>query len=271
MYRHRLLTVIALALCLGLADAALAGFAATDCFLPSVGRGPGKQESEWYTRVLIHNPGDTDATIQIIFLLRGQPNPAPQVFTDTVLAGKVGRYIDPVETLFGTTGFGALRVVSDQPVVVLGRVYSQPPEGPAYSVGQFFAAIPAEFAIGAGEHPHLLGVWQHIPETSSYFRYNYGLVETAGATATVEISSFNADGEYRTTRSFTLGPFEVQQRNVAELLNGENAWNMRLEIRVTGGDGRIVAFGSFLANESNDPSTFEMQYPSRILAGGGAR
>ena len=49
------------------------------------------------------------------------------------------------------------------------------------SVGQFFAAIPASFAIGSGQSTTMLGVYQTSPQADSQFRYNFGFVETFGS------------------------------------------------------------------------------------------
>jgi hypothetical protein len=247
------------------ASAAWAAFASTDCILPSVGRGAGKQGSEWFTRIWAHNPGSADASIRITFLVRDRSNTAPAVVEDTVPAGAVNLYNDPITELFETTGFGALRFESDLPLVVHARIFSQPPEGPAYSVGQLFAAVPTAFAVGIGEKTTILGGWQTFPEETSYYRFNYGLVETAGGSATIEVRVFNYKGGERTSETITVQPFEVRQWNLARLLPGENAWAVYLDLEVIDGDGRIVAFGSLIANESNDPSTFEMQFADRLL------
>ena len=51
-----------------------------------------------------------------------------------------------------------MRVTSSLPVVVNSRIYSVPPgQGEEMSTGQFFAAVPAEFAIGTGQSAELLG------------------------------------------------------------------------------------------------------------------
>jgi hypothetical protein len=46
--------------------------------------------------------------------------------------------------------FGGLRITANVKVVVSSRIYSQPGSTLEGSTGQFFAGIPASFAIGAG-------------------------------------------------------------------------------------------------------------------------
>jgi hypothetical protein len=254
------------AVCLAMAAPALASFAATDCVIASTGRGPGKQGSEWYTTVWVYNPNYTDATVQFSFLERDKSNTSPLVYGDTVPARQVHKYNDVVYTMFGVEKFGAIRVVSDVRVVVASRVYSQPAEGEVASVGQLYSGVPASFAIGKGEKTDLIAVRQHSPAESWDFRYNYGAVEMAGAAATVKITAYTQNALYKSEKTVSLRPYEAKQWNVSDLLNGGDAWNWRLEIEVTDGSGKIIAFGSGLANGSNDPSTFEMQYKDSLLA-----
>jgi len=268
MSSHRIiLTWCVVVVCFCAAAPVLASFATTDCVLPSVGRGPGKQGSEWYTRIWAHNPGSAEASIRITFLVRDESNATPMEVEDTVPAGAVNIYNDPITALFETSGFGALRFESDQPLVIHARIFSEPPDGPPYSVGQLFAAVPTAFAVGAGEKTTILGGWQTFPEETSYYRYNYGLVETAGEAATVEVRVYAYTGTERVRETITIQPFEVRQWNLARLLPGENAWAVYLEIEVMDGSGRLIAFGSLIANHSNDPSTFEMQFANHLLAG----
>ncbi len=112
---RRFAMLVAAAVCLADPSMVSAAFPSTDCFLPSVGRGAGKGDSEWYTRVMVHNPGSTDATVRISFLRRDQSNPTPVEVQDIVHAKSVNIYNDPITELFATTGFGALRFQSDYP------------------------------------------------------------------------------------------------------------------------------------------------------------
>ncbi|MCU0293574.1 MAG: hypothetical protein MUF10_16565, partial [Thermoanaerobaculaceae bacterium] len=67
--------------------------------------------------------------------------------------------------------------------------------------------------------------------------------------------------------TYNLGSYEVRQYGITNLLPGVNATNLRLKVEVTGGTGKVAAFGSGLANRSNDPSTFEMSFRDELLGG----
>jgi len=249
----------------------LASFAGTDVFLPSVGRGSGKQHSEWYTTVWVYNPQHTAVNITVSFLKRDQPNPSPLTYNDTIPAGDVRKYENAVFTLFGVEGFGALRVTSSERVVVNARIFSQPPSGEADSVGQFMGAAPASFAIGQGSTSQILGLYQTVPESSSTYRYNYGFVETTGKPVTVTTRAYDEDGTLLATDVLTLGGFEARQYNVRDrLLASTDVDNARIEVEVTGGLGKVLAFGTGLANGSNDSSVFEMTFADDLLAENGS-
>jgi len=245
---------------------ALAGFSGTDVYLPSVGSGPGAASSQWYTTVWVHNPNADSVNVQFSLLLRDQSNPSPAAYNDTIPAGETRRYEDAVLTMFGGAAFGAIRVVSSERVVVNSRVYSKPLGGEEKdSTGQFFAAVPADFAIGSGESTIVLGVYQTAPQDESEFRYNFGFVEVAGAQAAVLVEALDENGTPVASKDYALGAREVRQYNITNLLPSVDATNLVLRVSVSSGSGRVVTFGSGIANRVNDPSTFEMQFADSLL------
>lgn len=248
---------------------ALAGFSGTDVFIPSVGRRAGAASSSWYTTVWVHNPNSAAANVQFSFLERDRVNLTPLVFNDTIPAGDTRRYENAVATMFAVEKFGALRVVSNQRVIVNSRVYSQgSAEQPGDSIGQFFAGVPGSFAIGVGESTQLLGAYQTSPKLDSEFRYNFGFVETTGRTATVRVTARDETGTAIAAKDYPMREFEARQFSLEDLVPSVDEENLRLEVEVVGGLGQIVAFGSGIANRSNDPATFEMSFGEDLLAGG---
>jgi hypothetical protein len=263
---------LGVAFAIGLAAAAAwASFSGTDTYIASTGRGPGAGGSQWYTTVWVYNPDTASANVQFTFLLRGQTNPAsPYVYNDTVPAGDTKRYDNAVQTLFGlTNAFGAIHVVADHAVVVNSRIYSTPSgDDDSSSAGQFFAAVPASFAIANGQSTQILGLYQTAPAASSLFRYNYGWVETSGGTGSLRVTVFDPTGAELDHKDYTFGAYDVRQFSFAGEFPAISTTNARLQVAVTAGSGTIVAFGSGLANTSNDPSTFEMSFDPSLLASG---
>jgi hypothetical protein len=264
MKRLSVLAVLALALS-GLLGPCWAGFAGTDIYLPSVGSAVGV--APWYTTVWVYNPNASPAVVTF-YLLKRQPNPSPSSFTDTIPPGDVKRYDDAVQLMFHEATFGALRVVADQKVLVSSRIYSQRPgEALRDSKGQYFGGIPASFALGPGEKTRIVGVRQTSGDKNlSDFRFNLGVVETTGSSCTVTLRLLDETGaQVGSPKTWSLGPREAKQDSVWNLF-AVPMENHQVEVEVTGGSGKVIAFGSSVANGSDDPSTVEMHFADALLA-----
>jgi len=263
--RATVTTVTLVLACLAIAAPSQGGFAGTDVFLPSVGARPGVPPAVWYTTVWVHNPGTTPADITV-FLLERMANPAPLYYTDTIQPGDTRKYDDAVQLMFAKQVFGALRITSDQKVIVSCRVYSQ--EGPDIdeSTGQFFAGVPASFAIAAGESTEIIGAHQTQPAASSEFRFNFGFVEVTGsATCQVRVTVKDGTGVTRGSKTYTVRQWEQMQKTFADEFPSISSDNARLTVEVLSGSGRVIAFGSGVANGSQDASTFELsRWPTRM-------
>ena len=247
------------------ASSGFAGFAGTDIYLPSVGSAVGV--APWYTTVWVYNPGTSPANVTF-YLLKRQPNPSPAFYTDTIPPGDVKRYDDAVQLMFHESTFGALRIVANQKVLVSSRIYSrQASEGDRDSKGQFFGGIPASFAIGAGQKTQVVGVRQTSSDRNvSEFRFNVGVVETTGNSCTVTLRLYDETGApVGSPRTWSLGAREQKQDNLWNLF-GTSMPNHRVEVEVSSGSGKVIAFGSSIANGSEDPSTMEMHYADSLLA-----
>jgi hypothetical protein len=261
---HR--TALLLIICTLLAAPLLAGFAGTDLFLPNVGRQAGVFPSNWYTTVWIYNPGADAVTAKLYFLQRNTANLGPPSVDVLVPPGDTLKLDNVVEDLFHVQAFGALRVTAPEKLVVSSRTYSKGAgAGDPDSVGQDFAGVPATFAIGAGESAQVLGAHQTEPATASEYRFNYGFVETTGHRATVRITVF--DGARAEQGAEELEVREWSQRQVAfkDHFPAVSTENARLKVEVVAGSGRIIAYGSGIANASQDPTTYEMSYKDSLL------
>jgi hypothetical protein len=245
---------------------AMAGFAGTDVFLPMAGRQAGVHPSNWYTTVWIHNPGGAAVTARVWFLERNTANPSPPWVDVAVAGGDTEKLENVVEEYFHLAVFGALRVTAPAKLVVTSRVYSKGAgldEGD--SVGQEFAGVPASFAIGAGERGQILGVYQTQPAAESEFRFNFGFVETTGHIATVRVTAYDGNGAQQGSKDFQVREWSQRQVAFKDHFPDVSTENARLEVEVVGGDGEVIAYGSGIANGSQDPTTFEMSYADSLL------
>ena len=136
------------------------------------------------------------------------------------------------------------------------------------SVGQDFAATPASFAVGEGERTEILGVFQTQPAAGSDFRYNFGWVETAGAPGVVRVTVSDETGALLGIREFPVLARSQRQLALKDQFPAVSADNARLTVEVSSVAAKVIAYGTGIANGSQDPTTFEMQYADALVAGG---
>jgi len=218
--------------------------------------------------VWIYNPASEVATARIYFLERGTVNTTPPWVDVMIGPGDTDAIENIVDTLFHKQVFGALRVTcATQKLAVTSRVYSKAVgAGEKDSVGQDFAGVPASFAIGVGEKTQILGTYQTLPAADSDFRFNFGFVETTGHTVTVRVRAFDGNGADQGSKDIQVREYSQRQVAFKDYFPTVSTENTRLEIEVISGTGKVIAYGSGIANASQDPTTFEMDYPSRVLA-----
>ena len=258
------------------AGTAFAGFAGTDLFIPMAGRGAGAYPSNWFTSLWVHNPNGTSVSVDISFLERQKNNvttPPPKV-TVVLAAGETKLLENIVEDTFGKTVYGALRVQCTENVIASARVFSKESAGTPLnqSFGQDFAAVPASFAIGLNESAEVLGGYQTQPDATSDARFNVGCVETTGHQVTVRWTARDNLGIEKATYEKAVPPLSQSQGAFKDYFPAVSLTNARLTAEVIAGSGEVICYGSMITNDKSlpkpvqDPTTFEMDYPARVLA-----
>ena len=218
------------------ATLALAGFAGTDVFLPSVGRKPGVAPSQWYTTVWVHNPNAQVANVTFQLLERDKVNSSPLAFNDdTRSPGRPSATSTPSGRCSPGRRSGRYGWSRTARCVVNSRVYSQSGDVED-SVGQFFAGVPASFAVGLGQKTQVLGVYNLNAPADPDFRYNFGVVEATGHDATVTVRVWSDQGTGWMTSGFTGAPVRAEAVGVLELLRRRRGRGERPHR--AGGDGR---------------------------------
>lgn len=259
---------VALAAALLLASpAVLAGFAGTDVVIPASARLAGAPPAQFYSTLWITNPGAATANVEARFLRLGESNTAPPSRTLALAPGETKKYENVVEQLFGiASGAGAIRVLADREVIASSRTYDLPPGASLRDAkGLFFSGIPRDLAIGLGETSTLQGVSQGASED---FRYNFGLVEVSGSAATVRVQLLDAAGATLASKDYAVRAWEPRQLGVTDLLPAIATANARLVATVVSGGGKVLFYGTGIANGSQDSIGFEMSFRSALLAGG---
>ncbi|HEX8155376.1 MAG TPA: hypothetical protein VF698_19740, partial [Thermoanaerobaculia bacterium] len=136
--------------------------------------------------------------------------------------------------------------------VVSSRTYNATANG---TLGQYIPAIPFSSFVGRANADGLQQVLslQQIAQNSAY-RTNVGLVEASGHAASVNLSVFSPSGSKLLDLPIELAAGEQKQMNALLAANGINDLkDGRIEVRVTGGDGRVTAYASVVDSQTNDP------------------
>jgi hypothetical protein len=262
MLRSRVFLLALLSLLAALPSSAL--FTGTDVILPAVGRVEGVGGTQFYTTIWVTNPNDQRATIEMTFLVGGQPSAAAPRFSDAIAPGATVVYENVGEKLFGLKGvLGGARLRSSQKVLVTARVYTQKAgDSGANSHGLGMSAVPVSFGIGSGESADVQGVRQ-TPD----FRYNLFLIETTGQPVAFDLIVNAASGVPLSKASMSLQPFEQRLVSMTSLLPGVTIPEGSIHLAAKEGEGRLVGMGSLVANGSGDASAFEMAFSTSSLIG----
>jgi uncharacterized repeat protein (TIGR01451 family) len=135
--------------------------------------------------------------------------------------------------------------------VASSRTFNQSAGG---TLGQYIPAIPFASFIGkvTGDARNGILSMQQIAQSATY-RTNLGMVEAAGKSASVLVSVFDAAGKNLLDLPLDLKAGEQQQLNSFLAAKNITLTDGRIEVKVTGGDGKVTAYASVVDNKTTDP------------------
>ena len=213
--------------------------------------------ADWRTDLYILNPGEYTANVSVMLLIRDQANPSPESQDFVIPPGETAVFEDVLGGTFGKTSFsGAIRVTSDQGVVVNSRIFNLKN---GVTFGQGYAGIPRDMAVQEGETTDIVGLAK-----SDSFRTNLVMLEArgeAGNPSQVRVSLHDAQGAEVATRDLELDQFEPFLKRVdhADLFGSalEDFAYGTLHCEVL--SGSVVFSASKVDNDSatGDPTTLE--------------
>ena len=219
----------------------------------------GKHGSFFTTDVRLFN---ADASAAHAVTLRFSPSgedQAPRTLS-VALAPLATRSLDDViRNAFRGDGFGPLFLNAVPAVVSATRTATTAPRG-----GSFGLAVPAESAASAAAAGATLVL---VPcFKASGFRLNVGVTEVTGQPAAVEIVLRDPAGGLRALipRAVPAGGL-IQLDDLYGLANLKVGAADRIEVRVTGGTGRIAAWATPVDDATNDGSFLAAHTPSSSL------
>jgi hypothetical protein len=224
----------------------------TDVLVPAAGRGGGAGGSLWVTSMAVSNPGDEAATITVQWLVRNQANPSPLSVEITVPAGETVNYAQALDELFGIeAGGGALRVVSDRPVVVSAAILNV---AGGNEFGQGFEGVPVTSALLPGDGSRALAL-RH----GATHRSNIYVVDASGDGSVVTVRARDGTGAELGSKRYNLGAHMPVLEPLSALGIGQ-ADGVAVTFEVE--SGAVIGGASRIADASGDPLTLEASVPA---------
>jgi uncharacterized repeat protein (TIGR01451 family) len=227
-------------------------------FIPAVGHLAGLN-SQWRSDVRIYNPTPVSLKYLLTFVPNGVPDAVKSTTVETA-AGETTALDDIIHNWFGfgEVGDSATGVLEVRPIapssgtpqfslvpVVSSRTFNASGDG---TVGQFIPGVPFTKFIGNGLRQSM----QQVAQSAAY-RTNFAVVEGSGSPASVVLSMFNSGGNKLFDLPVNLAPGEQKLLNGLLAEQGVSLTDGRMEVRVSGGDGKVTAYASVIDNASLDP------------------
>ena len=232
----------------------VANVSSTRYIQPGVAFLTGNPPNNFHSDVRVYNGGTSAVTVTpTLFSFIGSPPRTAAAFT--IQPGEVKAFNDIVSSMFNAPGDGGSIVFTTPAaasLVTTGRTYTIDPTQNNGTFGQFIPGVTSAQGVAAGDKP--LQILQL--EESTNFRTNVGMVELTGNPATVHITAYVPDSKITASTDVPLGANQFIQlgRPLASMFPGQNVYNARMSVEVTGGTGRVAAYGSVIDNKSLDPT-----------------
>jgi hypothetical protein len=212
-------------------------------YLPAAAHLAGQNGSSFRSDVRVYNGSSTQATVQAT-LLSAADNSSAVPVSFVVPGNRVKAFDDLIADLFHlASGGGAVRFVSDQPLVITSNLFSRAATGSG-TFGQFIAAAPASDASLRQTIHHVRGDATH--------RINLGVVNTSNTAANLDIVVYDLDaGGVAGQAIARVGATGwVQYNDLVSQLLLESLPNSMVVIT---SDAPVLTYVSILDNVTNDP------------------
>lgn len=231
------------------ASSAVAITPGDDLLIPGAAR-----TNRWHTDLYINNAGATTVSVDVLWLVRDQPNPNPESRSFSIGPDDTLILVDVIRNNFGlNSGTGAFRIVSTGGEVTANLiVYAgfNDPVGGTYGSG--FEAIPAASATAAGQSTTLMG----LVSAGDFYTNLFALAGADGVT--MELVLLNPAGNVLDTATVSLEAYEPWLSFQTDLWDVPTYDNGTLLARVSAGSAVIL--GSRIDERSQDPTTLETAF-----------
>jgi hypothetical protein len=188
----------------------------TTLFIPGIIHAQNSAAGTFFkTDVWIQNSADAPLTVTAVYLPGGQDNSAATGLPVVVPARGQLALTDIVQSFFGTTGAGALRLEATGAFRATSRTYNVPSN--SAQIGTFGLSIPAQ-SLGASLGRATLAGLAH----NGVSRTNIGLMNPQPIPLDVKVEVFSSTGALLGSHTFTLKPGQWEQPSVNAVVQGAN-------------------------------------------------
>ncbi len=222
---------------------------AWDVVLPGVAKTPGVDDTQWLSEIALVNRNPHTTLVTAEYWQRGGGGSVPAFVQIALDSGEVRVIHDPVATLFGRDGSGAIVLNGANGIAASGRTFNT--GGTSGTFGQLVAGLDlsGEAILRKELTAHLIGL-----EESPGRRTNLGLVNAGVAMAQARVLLFDADGNQLGLQLIDVPAGEfIQLDRVFRLVTEDAVIAGRIEITLSNGPGRITGFASTIDLGTGDP------------------
>lgn len=227
------------------------GAGAVSCTTPYVywaeiaGHMPGAAGSQWRTDLVARNLGTSTADLKFVLHEAGGNLQGTGSITGSSQKG----FEDIVALMGGANNMGSLEICSNQPLLVMGRIFNKAETG---TFGQNIDGHVADLGYSAGQTVNIIGLRQK----DGAWRSNISVTNAGGTAAEIAVTLFDANGQSLTTYNLTVPAGQVVQdiepfRNRANQPNLD--WGFATVTVVKGTNVRML--GSLVDVKTNDPTS----------------
>lgn len=226
-------------------------------FIPVVGKLTGARNEDFISDVRIINRSSAPATVTIDFFASSTTALAGPTSTQvvTVAPGQQLVVNDILGTTFGTEGSGALRITSNQDIIVVSRILNDKRRGNGGTTGLFVPATSLEETCPEGILPFLSSASPSDTANGAGFRTNIGWFNPNPFPVTVTFTLRENDGSAVATETVTVPAFSRLQQGIFELMDSVPESERRIDdyfVTYTTTGGPIVVYAAVVDNKTGD-------------------
>jgi hypothetical protein len=190
-------------------------------FVPVVGKLTGARNEQFISDVRIINRSATPATVTIDFFASSATALPGPTSTRVVTVAPNSQLVvnDILGTTFNTSGSGALRITSDQDVIVVSRILNDKRQGNGGTTGLFVPASSLDQTCSNGILPFLSSASPSDTANGAGFRTNVGWFNPNAFAVTVTFTLRRNDGSVLGTETVTVPAYSRLQEGIFELID----------------------------------------------------